>query len=79
MREKVLADYVAFLREPDLRRGSRIEWFQHVKRLNDWARSQGDAARAALLEAFADSDVVTLRLYAKLEAFDPATAIRVIR
>lgn len=78
-REKVLADYVAFLREPDLRRESRIEWFQHVKRLHEWARSQDEATRAALLEAFANSDVVTLRLYSKLEAFDPVPPIRAIR
>ena len=75
MREKVLADYVAFLREPDLRRESRIEWFRHVKRLDDWARSQDGAARGALLDAFANSDVVTLRLYAKLEAFGPSSPI----
>lgn len=78
VREKVLADYVAFLREPDLRRESRIEWFQHVKSLHEWARSQGEATRATLLEAFANSDVVTLRLFAKLEAFDPVPPIRAI-
>lgn len=76
MREKVLADYVAFLREPDLRRESRIEWFQHVKRLALWANSQDAATHDALLGAFANSDIVTLRLYAKLEAFDPVTVIR---
>ena len=79
VREKVLADYVAFLREPDLRRESRIEWFHHVKRLNEWARSQDEATRASLLEAFANSDVVTLRLYAKLEAFDPSSPITTSR
>lgn len=76
VREKVLADYVAFLREPDLRRESRIEWFQHVKHLDEWARSEGGATRASLLDAFANSDVVTLRLYAKLEAFEPVRVIR---
>jgi hypothetical protein len=76
MRERVLADYVAFLREPDLRRESRIEWFQHVKRLAVWANSQDEETHTALLNAFANSDVVTLRLYAKLEAFDPVKVIR---
>lgn len=75
-REKVLSDYVSFLREPDLRRESRIGWFQYVKRLGDWARSQGQETHRALLDAFANSDVVTLRLYAKLEAFDPGKAGR---
>jgi len=79
VRGKVLADCVAFLREPDLRRESRIEWFRHVKRLDEWAVSQDKATRASLLEAFANSDVVALRLYAKLEAFDPAPVIRAVR
>lgn len=76
LRESVLADYVAFLREPDLRRESRIEWFQHVRRLADWANSQDEKTHGALFGAFADSDVLTLRLYAELQALEPVKVIR---
>lgn len=71
-REKVLADYLAFLREPGLARDSRVEWYWHVRRLADWARAQDDDTYKAVADSFANSDVAALRLYAALEAFAPA-------
>jgi hypothetical protein len=40
-RDAVLENFVAFLREPDLQRESRIEWFWHVRRLLNWSRAEG--------------------------------------
>jgi hypothetical protein len=70
-REAVLENFVAFLRETDLQRESRIEWFWHVRWLLNWSRSEGKDSRKALFRAFSNSDVVVLRLYAALEEFDP--------
>jgi hypothetical protein len=70
MRDTVLDNFVAFLREPDLQRESRIEWFWHVRWLLNWSRSDGKDARKNLLGAFGNSDVVVLRLYAALDGFD---------
>ncbi len=70
-RDAVLENFVAFLREPDLQRESRIEWFWHVRWLLNWTRSEKKGASKVLLGAFGNSDVVALRLYAALEEFDP--------
>jgi hypothetical protein len=71
MRDAVLENFVAFPREPDLQRESRIERFWHVRWLLNCSRSEGKDSRKTLLGAFSNSDVVTLRLYAELENFDP--------
>lgn len=68
--DQVLAEYVAFLRQPTLQQDSPLEWFVHVKDLLDLSRRTAPETppqRAKLLAALRDSGDPVMRLYADLE------------
>jgi hypothetical protein len=68
--DQVLADYVAFLRQPTIQQDSPLEWFVHVKDLLDLSRRAAPEMpprRAELLAALRDSGDPVIRLYADLE------------
>jgi hypothetical protein len=70
----LLAEYVAFLRQPARQQESRAGWLLHVQRLLGSTRVGAGDARARLLAALASSGEPVLRLYANLQRARPQTA-----
>jgi hypothetical protein len=66
-RDRLIASYVLFLRESDLRHDSRIEWFLHAKYLIDLNRTLKGSERTKVSEALSSGGDAVLFLYATLE------------
>jgi hypothetical protein len=68
LRERVLHSFLDFLRQNRMQRGSRIEWFFHVRHL---LQVRGKDDRPKVIEAMGDSGDPVLQLYAALERVLP--------
>lgn len=73
LRDKVLADYVYFLRDSSIQRDHRMEWLMHVSNLLRRSRTASAEYAPRVLATLAESENLNLRLYAKLEKVKPAT------
>ncbi|MFL6211414.1 MAG: hypothetical protein ACJ74W_21375 [Pyrinomonadaceae bacterium] len=67
----LLAEYVAFLRQPARQQESRAGWLLHVQRLLSSTRFGAGDARARLRAALASSGEPVLRLYAGIQRARP--------
>jgi hypothetical protein len=72
----LLAEYVAFLRQPARQQESRAGWLLHVQRLLGSTRFGAGDAHTRLLAALMSSGEPVLRLYANLQRARPQTATR---
>ena len=70
MRDKVISDYIVFLRESSMQQDKRIEWFLHAKPLIDLiGTSQGKEA-AQLRETLSNNAGSVIRLYAEMKKLE---------
>jgi len=70
-RDRILQEYIAFLKASNLQQESLIEWFSMVESLVDQTRSMNAAECKKMLDALEASGHTVLSLYARIEKMLP--------
>ncbi|HTF66198.1 MAG TPA: hypothetical protein VK638_26285, partial [Edaphobacter sp.] len=70
-RDRILQEYIAFLKASNLQQESLIEWFSMVESLVDQTRSMNAAEYKKMLDALETSGHTVLSLYARIEKMLP--------
>jgi hypothetical protein len=70
-RDRILQEYIAFLKASNLQQDSLIEWFSMVEKLAGETRSMNAGEYKKMLDAFDSSGHTVLSLYARIEKMLP--------